>query len=152
MRFGFHISIAGGFAKVRGRAEKLGCEAIQLFSSNPRGWAVAALDEEDVVQFRQDIQESNISPVFVHAPYLPNLAATDKTYARKTLDALVQQMDRCRALGIDYLICHVGKAMGTSDQAAMAQVATQLNRILSAAPNQGKVLLENTAGMGSEVG
>ncbi len=152
MRFGFHVSIAGGFANVRARAEKLGCETIQLFSSNPRGWAAAELDEEDVARFRHDIRESDISPVFVHAPYLPNLAATEKTYARKTLDALVEQMERCRVLGIDYLICHVGKAIGASEQAAMAQVADQLNRILSAASNQGKVLLENTAGMGSEVG
>ncbi len=153
MRFGFHVSIAGGFSRVRERAEKLGCETIQLFCSNPRGWAVAALDEEDVVQFRRDIRESDIAPVFVHAPYLPNLAATEPGYAERTVAALVQQLERCRVLGIEYFICHVGKAMGAPEDEALKQVARQVNRVLREAWGTScKILLENTAGMGSEVG
>jgi len=183
LRFGFHVSIAGGFSRVRERAEKLGCETIQLFCSNPRGWAVAELDREDVARFRKDIRESDVSPVFVHAPYLPNLAATRPDYADRTVAALVQQLERCRALGIEYLICHVGRAMGASEDEALGQVARQVNRVLGGAwdtirarkpegqspPRRNaaqsgtvpgfrghvprcKILLENTAGMGTEVG
>jgi deoxyribonuclease-4 len=61
-------------------------------------------------------------------------------------------MERCRVLGIDYLVCHVGKAMGESLDKALAQVAAQVNRVLAQAPGRGKMLLENTAGMGTEVG
>ena len=152
MRFGFHVSIAGGFAKVRERAERVGCETMQLFSSNPRGWKAAALDDTDVAQFRSDVRASGISPVFVHAPYLPNLAALKKTVARASVKALVEQARRCDRLGLDYLIVHVGKGLGASEDAALAQVAASIDSVLAAAPAALILLIENTAGMGSEVG
>lgn len=152
MRFGFHVSIAGGFAKVRERAERVGCETMQLFSSNPRGWKAAALDDTDVAQFRSDVRASGISPVFVHAPYLPNLAALKKTVARASVKALVEQARRCDRLGVDYLIVHVGKGLGASEDAALAQVAASIDSVLAAAPAALILLIENTAGMGSEVG
>lgn len=152
VRFGFHVSIAGGFANVRERALKVGCETMQLFSSNPRGWKAAALDGEDVARFRADLAAAGIAPVFVHAPYLPNLAATRAATAKRSIRAIVQQMERCYVLGVGYLVVHVGRGRGVAEERALAQVATNVNRILAVAPAGIKVLLENTAGMGSEVG
>ncbi|MGC8797125.1 MAG: deoxyribonuclease IV [candidate division WOR-3 bacterium] len=152
MRFGFHISIAGGFAKVRPRAEELGCDTIQLFTRSPRGWTAAELVPEDVRKFRQDISESKISPVFAHAPYLPNLAATEPTLKKRSVDTIVDDLNRCAALGIEFLVVHVGKAMGTAEATAIGRVAENINRILGRAKNRVKLLLENTAGMGSEIG
>jgi len=63
MRFGFHISIAGGFSKVVERARKRGCETIQLFSRNPRGWAYKPLDPQEVNRFREDFSRSAIFPL-----------------------------------------------------------------------------------------
>ena len=143
--------MAGGFANVRERALAVRCETMQMFCSNPRGWAVARLDPEDVAQFRADMKGSGVSPVFVHAPYLPNPAAT-AAYAKRSVKALVTQAERCEALGVHYLVVHVGKAMGIPLDKAMAQVAKNLNAVLAAAPESVMLLLENTAGMGSEVG
>ncbi|MEO0080638.1 MAG: deoxyribonuclease IV [candidate division WOR-3 bacterium] len=152
MRFGFHISIAGGFRNVRKRAETVGCETLQMFSRNPRGWAAAELDEADVVQFRKDMEEAELEPLFVHAPYLPNLAAAERAVAKRSVAALVEDLKRCQLLGVEFLICHVGKALGTEEERAIELVAENVNRIFEAAPNRVKLLLENTAGMGSEVG
>lgn len=152
MRLGFHVSIAGGFAKVRQRAEALGCETVQVFTSNPRGWRSAALKPADAAQFRKDMKESGISPVFAHVPYLPNLAAPAGPFLKQSLAAVAEELRRCDELGIPFLVTHVGKALGSSEERALKQVAESVNRVLAAARNRVVLLLENTAGMGSEVG
>ena len=151
--------MAGGFKNVRERARAVKCETMQMFCSNPRGWGVARLDPEDVARFRADMKDSGISPIFVHAPYLPNPAAT-AAYAKRSVKALVTQAERCATLGVRYLVVHVGKAGGLSPHGdcpqgldkALAQVAKNLDAVLAAAPEGVMLLLENTAGMGSEVG
>jgi len=143
--------MSGGFSKVLERARAVECETMQMFSSNPRGWAAAELVPEDVARFRADMKGSGISPVFVHAPYLPNPAAT-AAESKRSVAALVTQAERCAALGVSFLILHVGKAMGAKEEKALTQVAKNVNAVLARAPEGVTVLLENTAGMGSEVG
>ncbi len=152
MRFGFHVSIAGGFARVCARAEAVHCETMQLFTSSPRGWSVSRLDPDDVARFRRDVEESGITPVFVHAPYLPNLATGDRVLARRSVTALVREAKRCRDLGVRYLVVYVGRAGDAKTEVALRRVVRSVNRVLSRAPESVMLLLENTAGMGSEVG
>jgi deoxyribonuclease IV len=143
--------MSGGFGKVRERAEAVECRTMQMFASNPRGWAAAELDADDVAKFRSDMKGSDVSPIFVHAPYLPNPAATAAN-ARRSIKALVTQAERCAALGVHFLILHVGKALGADEDKAIARVAKNVDAVLAAAPESVTLLLENTAGMGSEVG
>lgn len=152
MRFGFHISIAGGFKTVVAKAKIKGCETIQLFSRNPRGWQSSSLDKEDIEQFKQDIKTSGISPVFVHMPYLPNLASGEKVLFRKSIESLIIDLERCEILAIPYLIMHVGRRMATTEEKAIKNVATGINQAFKKVDNRVKLLLENTAGMGSEIG
>ncbi len=152
MRFGFHISIAGGFARVCGRAREVGCQTMQFFTRSPRGWKSTPLDKDDVERFRADLKVSGISPVFVHASYLVNLATADRTLADRSVDSVVTDMERCRCLGVNYLIVHVGRAVAASQAEALVRVAGNINRVLKQAPDTVVLLLENTAGMGSEVG
>jgi len=152
--------MAGGFSNVRERAQAVKCETMQMFSSNPRGWAAAELDPEDVARFRADMKDSGVSPIFVHAPYLPNLAATGGPFAKRSVKALVTQAERCAALGVRFLILHVGKAGGLSPHGdcpqgldkAIARVAKNTDAVLAATPESVTLLFENTAGRGSEVG
>jgi len=167
MRFGFHVSIAGGFSQVAARAKKLGCQTMQLFTRSPRGWQARPLDKNEAAQFRRDVAESDISPVFVHAPYLPNLATGNTDLGQRTIELLVEEAKRCRLLGIGYLIVHMGKAGGDVSRSGSRKPATgnekqiaralelaakRLNRVLNRSPETVTVLLENTAGMGTEVG
>lgn len=137
---------------MRERAETLECETVQIFTSNPRGWRSAALKREDVAQFRRDVKESGISPVFAHVPYLPNLAAAKGSFLKQSLEAVAEELRRCDELGIPFLVTHVGKALGSSEGQALEQVAESVNWVLDSARNRVMLLLENTAGMGSEVG
>ena len=134
------------------RAEILGCETIQLFSRNPRGWKYSPLDEEDVVQFRKDVEEAEIYPVIVHMPYLPNLAHSEGEHFSKSIDSLIEDLKRCQTLGAQYLVTHVGKRMESSEEYGVQSVVKALNTAFRNVRNDVLVLLENTAGQGSEIG
>jgi len=152
MRFGFHISIAGGFSKVIERARKRGCETIQLFSRNPRGWAYGPLDPQEVNRFREEFSRAAISPLFVHMPYLPNLASKDRSLLGKSLDALQADLERASSLGAPYLIIHVGHRVHVSEDEAIGRIAAGINEAFGNVNNSVILLLENTAGQGTEVG
>ncbi|MFQ6078427.1 MAG: deoxyribonuclease IV [Thermodesulfobacteriota bacterium] len=152
MRFGFHISIAGGFSKVVERARRRGCETIQLFSRNPRGWVYNPLDKLEVNRFRKDLSHTTISPLFVHVPYLLNLASHDRDLYGKSLDALRTDLLRASSLGAPYLIIHVGHRAHLSEDEAVSRIAEGINHGFHKTRNSVILLLENTAGQGTEVG
>src|SRR4030042_1424161 len=99
MRFGFHISIAGGFSNVVERARVRGCETIQFFSRNPRGWKYNPLDGKDVEEFRSSIQSSDLFPVFLHLPYLPNIASQESKFYKRSIDSIITDLERAEQLG-----------------------------------------------------
>lgn len=152
MRFGFHISIAGGFSKVVDRAKKKRCETIQLFSRNPRGWKYTPLNREDIKKFRRDIETSDIYPVVIHMPYLPNLASPDPALFKRSIDSLVEDLKRSEYLGATYLITHVGSRLSSSEEEAIIKMAKGINQGLKRVKNKVILLLENTAGQGTEIG
>ena len=152
MRFGFHISIAGGFSKVVERALQTQCETIQLFSRNPRGWNYKDLDCNEVKQFKADLKASNISPCFLHLPYLPNLAAAREELYVKSIDSLCEDLRRAEILGIPFLVAHVGSRVSLSEGEAIEKMVKGLNRAIEKMPNSVIILLENTAGQGTELG
>jgi deoxyribonuclease IV len=152
MRFGFHISITGGFNKVVERALAKQCQTIQLFSRNPRGWNFGKLDMNDIREFQQAVKQADISPVFVHMPYLPNLATQDKTGFQKSLDSLIAELERCELIGAQFLIMHIGRRMQSTEAQALKKVSQGVNIAFKKVKNQVRLLMENTAGMGSEIG
>ena len=143
--------MSGGFNKVLERARAVECETMQMFSSNPLGWAAAELDADDAAQFRAYMKGSGISPIFVHSPYLPNPAAAGVD-ATRSVKALIAQAERCAALGVRFLILHMGKGLGASEAKVIARTVKNVNSVLAHSSESVTLLLENTAGMGSEFG
>ena len=152
MRFGFHISISGGFSKVVEKAKIRSCETIQLFSRNPRGWKYEPLNNNDVETFRTSIQSSGLFPLFLHLPYLPNVASKDSKFYSRSIDSIVIELERAERLGVPYLIIHVGHRMQNSEDEAIEAVAQAINQAFDRARNPIILLLENTAGQGTEIG
>lgn len=152
MRFGVHVSIGGGFALALQEAKARKCETIQLFSRNPRGWKVSKLDLSDVAEFRRGIKAAGISPVAVHMPYLPNLAAAEALAYRKSIEAVIEDLGRADTLGAQYVVTHMGKRKAATEAGALKRMIRAIDRALAAAPNRVMLLLENTAGMGSDIG
>lgn len=153
MRIGAHISIAGGVARAVDRAKEAGCEAVQIFSSNPRGWKSVPFDPEAAAEFRRRCREEGIHPVFIHSPYLINLSAPDEEIYRKSLTAFQNDLKRCDLLGADGFVIHVGYHRGEGFAAGKKKMAVSLKETLEALPNlKTTVLLENTASAGSSLG
>ena len=152
MRLGFHISIAQGFSKVVEKAQKTNCETIQLFSRNPRGWKYSDLDRNEIEQFKAKRASSNIFPCFLHLPYLPNLAAIKEELYTKSINSLCEDLRRAETLSTPFLIIHMGSRVTLSEEEAIEKVVRGINQSLQRVPNQVMILLENTAGQGTELG
>jgi deoxyribonuclease-4 len=152
LRFGFHISIAGGFSKIVERAEVRGCETIQFFSRNPRGWKYDPLNNKEVREFRIAIKSSDLFPIFLHLPYLPNVAARNSKYYRRSINSIVDDLKRAEKLGAQYMIIHIGHRMEASEDQALEAVSQGIDQAFERVKNSIILLLENTAGQGTEIG
>jgi apurinic endonuclease (APN1) len=152
VRVGVHVSIAGSIAQSVGRAEKAGCDTFQIFSRNPRGWACKPLAEEDVSAFRRALDRTDIRPVVDHMPYLPNPATPKDDLYEKSVETLMTELERCRVLGIPYLVTHLGHHPGAGIEEGRARVIAAVNRALDTAEGDVMLLLENTAGEKNGVG
>lgn len=150
MKLGFHISISGGFKNVTPRAKACGCDTIQIFSRNPRAWKYKLLDKNDMELFREKIKGENISPVFVHMPYLANLASSNLYLFKKSVDSLIEDLKRAKIIGAQFLILHIGSS--DDENKGLQLMAEGINRALNKIKNNVILLLENTAGSGNELG
>jgi deoxyribonuclease-4 len=152
MRFGFHISIADGFSKVVQRAKMRRCETIQLFSRNPRGWKSTDLDKKEVAVFKKEVKEASISPVVIHLPYLPNLAAKRSRFYDRSVGVLAEDLRRAETLSASYLVMHMGSRLGSPEQEAVSTLAESIDRVFREVENRVVLLLENTSGQGTQIG
>lgn len=152
MRFGFHISIAGGFDKVLERAQERKCGTIQIFSRNPRGWEFVPINPASAALFRESMKKADIDPIVIHMPYLPNPASPEKDKLKMSVDSLTEEIRRAAMLGAKYVVVHAGKAMGAGSENACATLSDSINTALKAVKNEIVLLVENTAGQGTEIG
>ncbi|MGZ3535517.1 MAG: deoxyribonuclease IV [Thermodesulfobacteriota bacterium] len=152
MRFGFHVSIAGGFSKVAERARVRSCETIQFFSRNPRGWKYSPLNKKEVEEFRSSVRSAGFSPIFLHMPYLPNIAFSKSKFYKPSIQSLVIDLRRAERLGAQFLIIHIGHGMESSEEEAIEAVSQGINRAFEKVKNVVTLLMENTAGQGTEIG
>ena len=152
MKLGVHISIAGGFAEAVGRAKRLGCTTMQLFSRSPRGGAAPALSVDDGAAFDALRRRAGIDPLAVHAPYIINLASPEPAMWRQSLRLYQEEYRRAARLGAQFLVTHVGSHRGEGEALGIRQVAAALNRTLDGADAGTLILLENTAGSGQGLG
>lgn len=154
VRVGFHVSIAGGISNSVDNAKKIGCTAFQIFSRNPRGWAAKPLAPDDVQLFKNKLSASGIDrdAVIVHMPYLPNLSGPAGEFYTKSMETLAGEMQRCSALGIPYLVIHLGSHMGKGQAGGINQLVKAIESARSKSKGGPVVLLENNAGQKNSIG
>lgn len=152
-RIGLHLPIAGGLHNALLKAQALGCDTVQIFSRNPRGWMARPLDVEEIECFRRVREETSVSPVVIHCNYLVNLAAADPAILMKSRASFREEVERALSLGADYLVLHPGSAKGSCEADALRVCAESL-RVACEGLDLGefRILLENTAGQGECIG
>ena len=112
MRLGLHVSIQGSIDRVVDRGLERGCNTFQMFSRNPRGWSSKQLASVEVESFRRKLGESGIWPVFIHTPYLLNLASPKDDVYVKSAALLKDELGRASELGVPYVVTHLGSHLG----------------------------------------
>ena len=152
-KIGFHAPIKGGVHNALIVAKDTGCDTVQLFSRNPRGWLAKPLTLEAVLLFRKTRRLTKISPVLIHCNYLVNLAAADAAMLEKSRVSFREEVERAILLGVDYLVVHPGSARGSCEADGIAKCAQSL-KIACKRLKLGslRILLENTAGQGDCIG
>lgn len=152
VRLGLHISVAGGIDRAVSRAREKGCDVFQIFSSNPRKWYSNPIPSEFAKRFIALQREAGISLAVDHMPYLPNLAsANDEVYA-KSVQSLAKELGRCQALGIPYLVTHMGSHNGRGRKRGLDRIVEALQTVFSECKSDTILLLENSAGTKNSMG
>ncbi|HYP27121.1 MAG TPA: deoxyribonuclease IV [Blastocatellia bacterium] len=163
---GVHTSIAGGLPRAAAQAAAKGCDAFQIFSRNPRGWADRPLGDEEVRAFRSERERAGLWPLAVHSVYLINLAAQDPLIQERSRNAFRQEVERCLLIGADFLVVHPGNPRTVPASAGILTAAESIRRAVHGLKLNGaardrhhagganglSILIENTAGQGSSIG
>ena len=153
MQIGCHVSISGSIDKAVDNAVERECSAFQIFTRNPRGWHAKDLSDNDITNFKEKLKTSKIDrfATCAHMPYLPNLSTPKEDGFEKSVNTLINEVERCGKLGIPYLVTHLGSHLGTGEEAGIKQLVKGLNKA-GQTKNDVMILLENTAGQKNSVG
>src|SRR5918994_5200261 len=108
---GRHLPTSGGLAKTLKSARELGCETVQIFVSNPQGWA-DPVPRQDADVLTEDAREVGVSPVVAHAKYLINLASMNEELRDRSARALAHELVAAGTLGVDLVVVHAGSHGG----------------------------------------
>jgi deoxyribonuclease IV len=152
---GTHVKVGKGLvAGALAKADELGCEAIQIFVGNPRGWAQSAGNRDEDARFREATAQRGMR-TFIHSPYLVNLGSpTAETYAR-SVASVAHNLRRAAELGVEGVVVHTGSYVdptGSEEHhtAALRRVREGLLPLLEVVSGDDApwLLLEPTAGQG----
>jgi len=152
-RIGAHVPTSDGLVKrALGYAKTIEAETIQIFASNPRGWAMPEANPTADKEFRAAAEAMDIT-TYIHAPFLINLGSpTEGTY-ENSLASTEYSLRRGRELGALGAVIHTGSAVKEEfvDQ-AWKQIHDGMMPILEKLKeNDPFLLLEPTAGQGQSL-
>ena len=152
MRLGRHMPLNANALKAVQTARNIGCDAIQIFASNPTGWRPPEGNGASSAAFASATREFDLQPVVIHAPYLINLASPDELIWEKSIALLQWTLQRGALLGAGYVVFHTGSHRGSGVDVGLAHIAQAIERILPETPPEVMLLLENDVGAGNSLG
>ena len=153
MKFGAHMSMAGGHDRAVRSAHSVGFATVQVFTKSNNQWRAAPLLDSHVSAFRVALTETGVSDPVAHASYLINLGSPDDVLWEKSIAALVLEVERGEVLGIEDLVIHPGAHVGTGEEAGLARISRGLDEVHRRTRGvRLKIDLETTAGQGSCLG
>lgn len=140
MRIGAHLRTPGGLRTAIETARDVGAEAVQLFISNPRAWSGPRLETAE--RFGAEWREAAVGPLFVHAPYLVNIASPNPGFLEKSLDLCVRSVRACGVLEAGGFVVHAGAGGPAEPAQAVERAAALLQAVLAETPEQTRLLVE----------
>ena len=151
---GAHVSTTGGVQNAPKNAKEIGAKAFGMFLKNQRRWESKPYTEKEIEAYKKNMKENGYLPeqVLPHDSYLINLGSPDQEKREKSIAAFIDELKRAEALGLKYLNTHPGSHLNeVSEEEDIELIADSINKAL-AVTNDVIVVLENTAGQGSNMG
>jgi deoxyribonuclease-4 len=148
-RIGIHLSTAGGVYKAAERANVIGANTFQIFSSSPRMWRPARLEAEHCARMRELRQVYGCHPLVIHTSYLVNLCSQSEEVRTKSIAAFRGEIERALLLGAEFLVLHPGSWRGLSREEGLRLAAESIETStngLDSFMSGFQILIENTAG------
>jgi deoxyribonuclease IV len=153
MLLGVHVCGAGKIYETLERAHALGCNTMQVFSRSPQRWREKFLGLADIQEFKRRQAKLKINPVFIHIPYLINLASPEENLYEASVKAYIEDIQEATSLGAHYIVTHMGSHKDTCEEEGLRRLTAALKRILEETKGSTVgILLENTSGSGSWLG
>lgn len=152
-RIGAHVPTSGGLVKrALGYAQAIEAETIQIFASNPRGWAMPDANPSADSEFRERAAALDIT-TYVHAPFLINLGSPTEATFENSLASTEYALRRSRELGALGAVIHTGSAVKEEFvESAWRQIHDGMMPILERLRDDDPfLLLEPTAGQGQSL-
>lgn len=151
MKFGTHVSIAGGIDNAPLNAKKMNCEVFQFFSRSPRG-GKSTYTDETIKTFKKHCKELNFTDYYIHTPYYINLASNNDRIRHGSVEIIRQELEIASKLNAKYVMTHLGSAKDYTEKKAQELTIKGLNAILNDYKGSAMLLIENSAGSGQIIG
>lgn len=152
MKFGAHVSIAGGVQNAPQNAAAIGCETFQFFTRSPQGGPAPALTPAILDAFLEGCSSNKLTDWVVHAPYYLNFASAEERIRQSSARVVREDLERASLLQASCLMFHPGSAKGTPPEQALDWCIEGIKKTLDGYAGQTELLIEISAGAGDVLG
>lgn len=147
---GAHMTTAKGFDKAGEDARRIGADAMQVFTRNPRGGRARALKDKELERLRALCDDG--LKVIAHAPYTVNLASAKEDVRDFAVRTIGEDLQRIVLIGANGLVVHSGAHTGAGKEKGLQRLIESLEVLLPQVPTGHRILLETMSGQGTELG
>ncbi len=153
MLLGSHLSVAGGYVNALNDAIRLGMTTVQIFTKNQRQWASKPMEESARADWLAGLAKGGFTRTTSHASYLINLASPDDTLWKKSIESMIDEVQRAEALHLSCVVLHPGSHVGSGVEAGLSRIGKALDEITAATAGcRTLIALEGTVGGGNQLG
>ena len=154
-RIGIHLGTTGGASNAVERAQEIGANTLQIFTSSPRMWRAPKVDPKQAERMRTLRAKYDVGPLVIHTSYLVNVCSQTETVRENSVTAFRGEIERALAFGAEYLVLHPGSWKGMTRDEGLRLAAESIKRAIDGQPWRGTdfhILIENTAGAECSLG
>lgn len=152
MKFGAHVSIAGGIQNAPLNAAKIGCEVFQMFSRSPQGGPAPVLTPDVVETFLANCAKHKLTDWVIHSPYYINFASGEERIRKNSTRIIREELERGTLINAKYVMFHPGSAKDVGQTEAMKHCVDGIKRVLDGYTGTTHLLIEMSAGAGMVIG
>lgn len=150
---GGHYSIKKGYLGALKEALLCDADALQIFTKSPASAKYRSVTEEEASEVANWENRNKIKNILVHSSYLINIAGNSFDEESFAIKSIVEDVENAAKLKADGVIVHFGKKLSLSKDTAEENIINNVKLIAEKTKNlKPKIVLENTAGQGTEIG